>query len=84
MGGPVDPQSHLLIYFSPEERIPASQPFCSIPTERLLKAWLLILRRRLCCETPDYNILFRWFLGMSLEEASFRPGDGGGSGPDAG
>jgi transposase len=48
----------------------------SIPPERLLKAQLLIAlysvrSDRLFCETLDYNILFRWFLDMNLEEASF-------------
>jgi transposase len=48
----------------------------SIPPERLLKAQLLIAlysvrSDRLFCEQLDYNILFRWFLDMSLEEASF-------------
>jgi len=48
----------------------------SIPPERLLKAQLLIAlytvrSERLFCEMLDYNILFRWFLGMSLDEASF-------------
>jgi transposase len=48
----------------------------SIPPERLLKAQLLIAlysvrSDRLFCETLDYNILFRWFLDMSLEEAAF-------------
>lgn len=48
----------------------------SIPPERLLKAQLLIalysvLSDRLFCETLDYNILFRWFLDMGLEEPSF-------------
>ena len=48
----------------------------SIPPERLLKAQLLIAlysvrSDRLFCETLDYNILFRWFLDMGLEEASF-------------
>jgi transposase len=50
----------------------------SIPPERLLKAQLLIAlysvrSDRLFCETLDYNILFRWFLDMGLEEASFDP-----------
>ena len=45
----------------------------SIPPERLLKASLLIAlysvrSDRLFCEMLDYNILFRWFLDMSLEE----------------
>lgn len=48
----------------------------SIPPERLMKAQLLIalysLRSdRLFCETLDYNILFRWFLDMNLEEPAF-------------
>jgi len=48
----------------------------SIPPERLLKSLLLIAlysvrSDRLFCETLDYNILFRWFLDMNLEEPSF-------------
>src|SRR4051812_23759782 len=47
----------------------------SIPPERLLKASLLmalysVRSERLFCEALDYNILFRWFLNMNLEEAS--------------
>jgi transposase len=45
----------------------------SIAPERLLKASLLIAfysvrSDRMFCEMLDYNILFRWFLDMSLEE----------------
>lgn len=48
----------------------------SIPPERLLKAQLLIAlftvrSDRMFCEQLNYNILFRWFLDMSLEESSF-------------
>lgn len=48
----------------------------SIPPERLLKSLLLIAlysvrSDRLFCEMLDYNILYRWFLDMNLEEASF-------------
>jgi transposase len=47
----------------------------SIPPERLLKGQLLIAlysvrSDRLFCQMLDYNILFRWFLDMSLEEPS--------------
>jgi len=47
----------------------------SIPPERLLKAQLLIAlysvrSDRLVCEMLDYNILFRWFLDMNMEEPS--------------
>jgi transposase len=50
----------------------------SIPPERLLKASLLIAlysvrSERAFCEELDYNILFRWFLGMDLVEPSFDP-----------
>jgi transposase len=48
----------------------------SIPPERLLKAQLLIAlysvrSDRLFCEQLDYNILFRWFLDLSLEAPVF-------------
>src|SRR5713226_7485187 len=50
----------------------------SIPPERLLKATLLMalysLRsERQFCEQLDYNLLFRWFLDMNMDEASFVP-----------
>ena len=45
----------------------------SIPPERLLKGQLLIALHSvrsdgLFCQMLDYNILFRWFLDMSLED----------------
>ncbi len=48
----------------------------SIPPERLLKSELLIALfsirgHRLFCEELDYNILFRWFLDMSLDDPVF-------------
>ena len=48
----------------------------SIPPERLLKASLLISlysvrSERFFCEQLEYNLLFRWFLDMSLLESSF-------------
>ena len=48
----------------------------SIPPERLLKATLLmalhsVRSERLFCEQLDYNLLYRWFLDMNLEERSF-------------
>ncbi len=48
----------------------------SIPPERLLKASLLmalytVRSERLFCEQLDYNLLFRWFLDLELDEASF-------------
>ena len=48
----------------------------SIPPEQLLKASLLmafysIRSERLFCEQLDYNLLYRWFLDMGIEEDSF-------------
>ena len=48
----------------------------SIPPEQLLKSQLLIAlytvrSERLFCEQLDYNLLFRWFLNMSMVEESF-------------
>ena len=50
----------------------------SIPPERLLKASLLISlysvrSEQAFCEQLDYNLLFRWFLGMNMVEPSFDP-----------
>lgn len=47
----------------------------SIPPEQLLKGELLIAlysirSERMFCEMLDYNLLFRWFLDMNLEEAT--------------
>jgi transposase len=47
----------------------------SIPPERLLKGSLLmalysVRSERLLCEQLDYNLLFRWFLDMDMEEPS--------------
>ncbi len=48
----------------------------SIPPEQLLKATLLmafysVRSERLFCEQLDYNLLFRWFLDLGIEEPSF-------------
>ena len=48
----------------------------SIPPERLLKGSLLmalytVRSERLLCEQLDYNFLFRWFLDLEADEASF-------------
>lgn len=48
----------------------------SIPPERLLKSCILIAlysvrSERLFCEMLDYNLLFRWFLDMSMDAESF-------------
>ena len=50
----------------------------SIPAERLLKSSLLIAlysvrSERAFCEQLDYDLFFRWFLGMNFIEPSFDP-----------
>jgi transposase len=50
----------------------------SIPPERLLRAQLLqifysIRSERLLMEQLDYNILFRWFVGMDMDEPVWVP-----------
>ena len=50
----------------------------SIPPERLLKSSLLmslfsVRSERAFCADLQYNLLYRWFLGMSLLEPSFVP-----------
>lgn len=68
-----------LAALSPEfDRMYAEVGRPSIPPERLLKASLLIAlytvrSERAFCEELDYNLLFRWFLDMSLMEPSFDP-----------
>lgn len=48
----------------------------SVPPERLLKSMVLmalytVRSERQFCEQLDYNLLFRWFLGMNMVEDSF-------------
>ena len=50
----------------------------SIPPEQLLRALLLqglytIRSERLLIEEIDYSILFRWFIGLSLDEPIWSP-----------
>src|SRR5690606_36958126 len=45
----------------------------SIAPEKLLRALLLqifysIRSERLLCEQLDYNLLFRWFIGLSMDD----------------
>ena len=45
----------------------------SIPPEKLLRAWLLqclysVRSERLLMEQLDYNLLFRWFVGLNMDD----------------
>ena len=50
----------------------------SIPPEQLLRALLLqvlysVLSERLLMEQRDYNLLFRWFVGLSMDDTVWHP-----------
>ena len=50
----------------------------SIPPERLLRAWLLqalytIRSERQLMEQLDYNLLFRWFVGLGMDDPIWAP-----------
>ena len=50
----------------------------SVPPETLLKSMLLmalysVRSERLLCEMLEYNLLFRWFLGLGIDDATIHP-----------
>jgi transposase len=60
------------------ERLYADVGRPSIPPERLLRAQLLqifysIRSERLLMEQLDYNLLFRWFVGLSMDDPIWDP-----------
>ncbi|HET9864486.1 MAG TPA: IS5 family transposase [Steroidobacteraceae bacterium] len=55
------------------DKVYAKEGRPSIPPERLVRASTLqilysIRSERLLCEQLDYNLLFRWFVGLSIDE----------------
>jgi transposase len=68
-----------LTALSPEfDRLYADRGRPSIPPEQLLRALLLQLfysvrSERLLMEQLDYNLLFRWFVGLNLDEPVWVP-----------
>jgi transposase len=55
------------------DRVYAAEGRPSIPPERLVRASTLqilysIRSERLLCEQLDYNLLFRWFVGLTMDE----------------
>ena len=56
------------------DRVYAEAGRASIPPERLVRALTLqilysIRSERLLCEQLDYNLLYRWFVGLTVDEA---------------
>ncbi len=78
MRAEVDPQAHSFAYFSQDARVPADHPLRSIKAcaEAALERIAAELEARygstgrasIPPERLAYNPLFRWFLGMSLDE----------------
>ena len=75
MRGKVQPQAGMFSYMAPKRRIPPQHPLRTIKSyaDTALKGQLLIAlysvrSDRAFCEQLDYNLLFRWFLGMSLDD----------------
>src|SRR5262245_42394759 len=69
----------VLVTLSPRfERMYSEMGRPSIPPEQLLRAFLLqslytIRSERLLMEEIDYSILFRWFIGLGLDDAIWSP-----------
>src|SRR5579872_1902954 len=67
-------QDGMFSYVSPERtKLYADRGRPSIPPERLLRALLLqilytVRSERLLMEQLNYNLLFRWFVGMGMDE----------------
>ena len=59
------------------ERLYSTTRRPSIPPERLLRALLqepcTVCSERLLMEELDYNLLFRWFAGLNIDEAVWHP-----------
>ena len=60
------------------ERVYSTTGRPSIPPEQLLRALLLqvlytVRSERLLMEELDYNLLFRWFVGLNMDEAVWHP-----------
>ncbi|MBA3709473.1 MAG: IS5 family transposase [Planctomycetes bacterium] len=60
------------------ERLYSTTGRPSIPPEQLLRALLLqvlytVRSERLLIEQLDYNLLFRWFVGLSMDDAVWHP-----------
>jgi transposase len=72
----VDP---MLAEMSPEfDQIYAADGRPSIPPEQLLRALLLqslytVRSERMLCEQLEYNLLFRWFVGLSMDAKVWVP-----------
>ena len=69
----------VLVELSPEfDRLYARMGRPSVPPEKLLRALLLqvlytVRSERLLMEQLDYNLLFRWFVGLNMDDGVWDP-----------
>ncbi|MDR7418435.1 MAG: transposase, partial [Armatimonadota bacterium] len=69
----------VLVELSPDfDRLYAKVGRPSVPPEKLLRALLLqvlytIRSERLLMEQLDYNLLFRWFVGLNMDDRVWDP-----------
>jgi transposase len=74
-----DMVDRVLVELSPEfDRLYARTGRPSVPPERLLRALLLqvlytVRSERLLMEQLDYNLLFRWFVGLNMDDPVWDP-----------
>lgn len=74
-----DMVNRVLVELSPEfDRLYARTGRPSVPPERLLRALLLqvlytVRSERLLMEQLDYNLLFRWFVGLNMDDPVWDP-----------
>src|SRR5215510_4507494 len=64
MRGPDEQQSHIFSYISPEQRVRKDHPLRAL----LLQMLYSVRSERLLVEEIDYNILYRWFVGLNLDD----------------
>jgi len=71
MRGADHPQTVLFSYRSVDERIPADHPLRRVrmlTDAALLQAFYTVRSERQLMEQLDYNLLFRWFVGLSADD----------------
>src|SRR5216684_1325831 len=57
-------QAGMFSYVSPEQRIPSNQLLRAL----LLQVLYSVRSERLLMEQLEYNLLFRWFVGLSMDD----------------
>src|SRR5215472_135586 len=67
MRGSTDRQVTMLALVDPDQLIPADHPLKA----SLLMAFYSIRSERQFCERLQYDLLFKWFLGLNVEDEAF-------------